>query len=55
MNQFFQELWKDEFRMLPSTFDLIVNLVEADFSQKTISIQKRAACALWRLSIQGCF
>ena len=36
--------------MLPSTFDLIVNLVEASFSQKTISIQKRVACALWRLS-----
>ena len=26
----FQELWKNEFRMLPSTFDFIVNLVEAD-------------------------
>ena len=26
----FQELWKNEFRMLPSTFHFIVNLVEAD-------------------------
>ena len=24
----FQELWKNEFRMLPSTFDFMVNLVE---------------------------
>ena len=48
----FQELWKNEFRMLPSTFDFIVNLVEADirkedfYFRKTISIQKRVACAL---------
>ena len=52
----FQELWKNEFRMLTSTFDFIVNLVEADmkkedtYFRKTISIQKRVACALWRLS-----
>ena len=25
----FQELWKNGFRMLPSTFDFIVDLVEA--------------------------
>ena len=48
----FQELWKSEFRMLPSTFDFIVNLVEADmrkedtYFRKTISIQKRVACGL---------
>ena len=48
----FQELWKNEFRMLPSTFDFIVNLVEADmrkedtYFRKTISIQKRVACGL---------
>ena len=47
---------KNEFRMLPSTFDLIVSLVEADmkkedtYFRKIISIQKRVACALWRLS-----
>ena len=29
----FQELWKNEFRMLPSTSDFIVNLVEADVSK----------------------
>ena len=52
----FRELWKNEFRMLPSTSYFIVNLVEADmrkeytYFQKTISIQKRVACALWRLS-----
>ena len=52
----FQELWKNEFRMLPSTFDFIVNLVEAEmrkednYFRKTISIQKRVACALWQLS-----
>ena len=52
----FQELSKIEFRMLPSTFDLIVNLVEVEMSkedayfQKTISIHKPVACALWRLS-----
>ena len=52
----FQELWKNEFRMLPSTFDFIVNLVEADmrkegtYFRKTISVLKRVACALWRLS-----
>ena len=51
-----QELWNNEFRMLPSTFDFIVNLVEADMRKedtyfpKTISIQKRVACALWQLS-----
>ena len=26
----FQELWKNEFRMLPSTSDFIINLVKAD-------------------------
>ena len=42
----FQELWKNEFRMLPSPFDFIVNLVEADmrkedtYFRKTLSIQK---------------
>ena len=52
----FQELWKNEFRMLPSTSDFIVNLVEADmrkedtYFRKTISIQKRVPCALWWLS-----
>ena len=52
----FQELWKNEFRMLPSTSDFIVNLVEADmrkedtYFRKTISIQKRVPCALWQLS-----
>ena len=30
----FQELWKNEFRMLPSTFDFIVNLVEADMRKE---------------------
>ena len=40
----FQELWKNKFRMLPSTFDFIVNLVEAEmrkgdnYFRKTISI-----------------
>ena len=57
----FRELWKNEFRMLPSTSDFIVNLVEADmrkedtYFQKTISIQKRVACALWRLSTGNLF
>ena len=52
----FQELWKNGFRMLPSTSDFIVNLVEADmrkedtYFRKTISIQKRVPCALWQLS-----
>ena len=52
----FQVLWKNEFRMLPSTFDFIINLVEADmrkedtYFRKTISIQKQVACALWQLS-----
>ena len=52
----FQELWKNEFRMLPSTSDFIVNLVEADmrkedtYFRKTISIQKRVPCTLWQLS-----
>ena len=49
----FQELWNNEFRMLPSTSDFTVNLVEADmrkedtYFRKTISIQKRVPCALW--------
>ena len=52
----FQELWKNGFRMLPSTSDFIVNLVESDIIKedtyflKTISIQKRVPCALWRSS-----
>ena len=51
--QIFQELWKNEFRMLPSIFNFIINLVEADmrkedtYFRKTISIQKRVPCALW--------
>ena len=57
----FQELWKNEFRMLPSTFDFTVNLVEADMTKedtyfrKTIRIQKRVACALWRLSTENSY
>ena len=52
----FQKLWKNEFRMLPATSGFIVNLVAADmrkedtYFRKIISIQKRVACALWRLS-----
>ena len=52
----FQELWKNRFRILPSTFDFNVNLFQADmrkedtYFRKTISIQKRVACVLWRLS-----
>ena len=52
----FQEHWKSEFRMLPSTSDFIVNLVEADMRKentcfrKTISIEKPVPCTLWRLS-----
>ena len=55
----YEERWFEkmiEFRMLPSTFDFIVNLVEVDtrkddtYFRKTISIQKRVACGLWRLS-----
>ena len=30
----FQELWKNGFRMLPSTFDFIVDLVEADMRKE---------------------
>ena len=57
----FQELWKNEFRMLPSTSDFIVNLVEADMSKedtyfrKTISIQKQFACALWRVLTENSY
>ena len=57
----FQELWKDEFRMFPSTFDFIANLGEANmrkedtYFRKTISIQKRVACALWRLSTENSY
>ena len=57
----FQELSKNEFRMLPSTFDLIVNLVEVEmrkedtYFQKTISIHKPVACALWRLSTRNSY
>ena len=31
---FFQERWKNEFRMLPSTSDFIVNLAEADMKKR---------------------
>ena len=30
----FQELWKNGFRMLPPTFDFIVDLVEADLTKE---------------------
>ena len=55
----YEERWFEkmiEFRMLPSTFHFIVNLVEVDtrkedaYFRKTISIQKRVASGLWRLS-----
>ena len=51
----FQELWKNKFRMLPSTFDFIVNLVKADMRKEdtyfgeAISIQKRVAFALMKI------
>ena len=57
----FQELSTNEFRMLPSTFDLIVNLVEVEmrkegtYFKKTISIHKSVACALWRLSARNSY
>ena len=38
--------------MLPSTFDFIVSLVEADMRKEDTyfrNIQERVACALWRL------
>ena len=52
----FHELWKNEFRMLPSIFNFTVNLGETDlrkedtYFRKTISFQKRVPCTLWRLS-----
>ena len=57
----FQELSTNEFRMLPSTFDLIVNLVEVEmrkedtYFEKTISIHKPVACASWRLSTRNSY
>ena len=57
----FQELSTNEFRMLPSTFDLIVNLVEVEmrkegtYFEKTISIHKSVACDLWRLSTRNSY
>ena len=61
----FEELWKNKFRMLPSTFDFIVNLVKADMRKEdtyfgeAISIQKRVAFALMKIInwkfIQDCF
>ena len=57
----FPELWKNEFRMLPSTLDFSVNLVVADtrkedtYFRKTISIQERVTCALWRLSTRNLY
>ena len=44
----------ERFRTLPSTFDFIVDLIEADmrkedtYFRKTISTLKQVACALWR-------
>ena len=57
----FLELSTNEFRMLPSTFDLIVNLVEVEmrkedtYFEKTISIHKPVACASWRLSTRNSY
>ena len=42
----FQELWKNEFRMLPSTFDFIVNLVEADMRKYFLLILFIFSCGL---------
>ena len=36
----FQKLWKNEFRILPATFDFIVNLVEADVRKEDIYFRK---------------
>ena len=56
MGQFSRSFGRINLEFLPSTFDCVVNLVEADmrkehtYFRKTISVQKQAAWALWRLS-----
>ena len=52
----FQELWKNEFRMLPSTFGFIVNLVEADMRKYFLPILFIFSCRLIFLaSHDSCF
>ena len=52
----FSEFWYKEFRMQPDTFEYIVNLVRPNIEKqntvfrRAISIEKRIAVAIWRLS-----
>ena len=45
------ELWQKEFRMSPSTFEYIIDLVE----HKAVPIEKRVGVGLWRLSTGNSF
>ena len=52
----FAEIWRREFRVTPTTFEFIVDLVRGQLEKhrtnfrQSICIQKRVAVAIWRLS-----
>ena len=55
-NDIYCELWQKEFRMSPSTFEFIIDLVEQNMAKadtvfrKAVPIEKRVGVGLWRLS-----
>ena len=60
-NDIYCKLWKKEFRMSPSTFEYIIDLVEQNMAKagtvfrKAVPIEKRVGVGLWRLSTGNSF
>ena len=60
-NDIYCELWQKEFRMSPSTFEFIIDLVEQNMAKadtvfrKAAPIEKRVGVGLWRLSTGNSF
>ena len=53
-DRMFQDLWIKEFRMSAETFEFVVNLVRLNLEKQSfrnaITVEKRVAVAIWRLS-----
>ena len=55
-NPIFKEFWYKEFRMKPETFEYVLGLVRVGMAKhdtvfrKAVTVEKRVAVALWRLS-----
>ena len=60
-NDIYCELWQKEFRMSPSNFEYIIDLVEQNMAKadtvfrKAVPIEKRLGVGLWRLSTGNSF